>query len=364
MKRVLCIVSAMNAGGAETFLMKLYRNLDKSKYQMDFCVNTNENFFSNEISKLGGRIYVIPVKSKYPIKSFTSLMNLVKKKKYRCVMRVNEHSLATIDLVAAKLGGAKRLIMRSSNASSGSKVSIMLHKLFFFLPRMIPNVKIAPSTEAAEYTFGKGCVSRKKVELLHNGLDLEYYRYDQQKRKKLRNELNIADKMVIGHIGRFSAQKNHLFLIDVFEIIYRKRENAVLLLVGDGELKKQVEECVKKKGISDRVLFLGVRSDIPDILSAMDVFVFPSLYEGMPNTVIEAQATGLQCIVSDSITSEANITGLVTYISLHNNKTTWAKCIIEKYDHQLTREQNLKMQEEYSINVVTKRFQNLIFGDE
>ena len=325
MERLLCIVSVMNAGGAETFLMKMLRRIDRERYMMDFCVNAEENFYREEIEALGGKIHVIPAKSKHPIGSFLALRRLVKREGYDRVIRVNEHSLSTLDLIAAKCGGAKHLAMRSSNASSPTRLSRLLHRLFFFLPRMIPTVKFAPSTEAAEYTFGKGCVKKGRASLLHNGVDLSVYRYDDTARRDVRCELSLEGKTVVGHVGRFTGQKNHGFLLRVFKEMRENCPDAVLLLVGKGEKEQEIRETAERLGIADAVILTGVRSDVPRVLSAMDVFVFPSLYEGMPNTVIEAQATGLPCVIADTITAEADVTGIVTYRSLSDAPALWAE---------------------------------------
>lgn len=318
MKRLLCIVSAMNAGGAETFLMKIYRNLDRTKYQMDFCVNSSTNLYEKEIMDLGGRIYVVPPKSKSLIGWYKGTKKIVQENQYHYALRVCEHSLAALDLIVAKQGGADHLIMRSSNASSGSKASVILHKMFKFLAISIPTVKIAPSTEAAEYTFGKGCVSRGDALILHNALDTDVFHFDSEGRKRIREELNLEDKYVVGHVGRFNKQKNHEFLIDIFSELLKKKPESRLVLVGAGELEEQIRQKVSSLNLEPFVFFTGVRKDVPQLMSAFDVFLFPSLYEGMPNTVIEAQATGLSCVVSDTITREANITGLVNYVSLDN----------------------------------------------
>lgn len=332
MKRLLCIVSAMNTGGAETFLMKIYRCIDKKKYQMDFCVNSDKNFYSSEIESFGGHIYIVPIKSKHPIMSFIEIRNVVKENKYDYVIRVNEHSLSTLDLIAAKSGGAKHLIMRSSNASSGSRFSILLHKIFKFLPIMIPEVKIAPSELAAEYTFGKKATRQSKVLLLPNGLDVNIYAFSYSKREKYRELFGIEGRIVFGHVGRFSHQKNHSFLIDIFSELKKTCPEAVLLLIGDGELKRDIQEKVKKLNLNDDVLFAGIREDVNEILSAMDLFVFPSFYEGMPNTVIEAQTCGLPCVISNTITAEVKVTDLVMSESLSLDAKYWAQKCIEYYE--------------------------------
>lgn len=365
-KRLMCIVSGMNAGGAETFLMKVYRNLDRTKYQMDFCVNSEKNLYADEIYSMGGKIFIIPTKSKHPVTSFMKLRSIVKENCYQYVIRVNEHSLSTIDLIAAKMGGAKNLIMRSSNASSGSTVKVFLHKMFRFLPQKIPTVKIAPSKKAAEYTFGKKCIEQRKAFIIHNGLDLDEFSFDDSKRRSKRAELEIQNQFVVGHVGRFSKQKNHDFIVDVFYEIQKEKNNAVLLLVGDGELKQTIEQKAKSLQIADKVLFLGVRSDVSSLLNAMDIFLFPSLYEGMPNTVIEAQANGLPCIVSDTITQEVELTDIIQRVSLNLSDVDWKNNCLTLY--KKTANNNIrasycrKMKDNgYDICDCTQTFCNLVF---
>lgn len=363
MKRLLCITANMNAGGAETFLMKVYRNLDRDIFQMDFCVTNKENKYEDEIVKLGGRIYVIPPKSKNPIKSFYSIIKLVKKEQYKYVIRVNEHSLSTIDLIAAKLGGASCLAMRSSNSASDSKLSTVLHKMFMFLPKLVPNVKIAPSKLAAEYTFGKK-EAESKVHIINNGLDIDDFSFNELSRKEIRNQLGIDDELVIGHVGRFNAQKNHSYLLDVFSEIAKRNNEAILLLVGEGILENEIKQKAIELGIIHRCIFTGVRSDVNKLLCAMDVFVFPSLYEGMPNTVIEAQTSGLKCFVSDSITKEANVNGMVTFLPIDSNPAIWSDQILNsKLDYDRLCSAEYMISSGYSISDTATKFSELIFNN-
>lgn len=368
MKRVLCIVSAMNAGGAETFLMKVYRSLDRSRYQLDFCVNVPEaGVYDEEIRSLGGRIYRVVQKSEDPVRSFLQTRDLVKAEKYDYVMRVNEHALSTLDLLAARLGGAKHLIMRSSNSRSPGKLHTALHHLFRFLPKAVPTVKLAPSTEAAEYTFGKGCVARGKVSLLKNGLDTDKFRFCEEVRQAYREKLDIADRLVVGHVGRFDEQKNHGFLLEVFARVKQLREDAVLLLVGDGKLREEIARKAETLGIADSVRFLGIRSDVPQLLSAMDVFLFPSLYEGMPNTVLEAQTSGLPCIVSDTVTEEAGVTELVSFLSLGDSPEHWAQQVVAHCKAQTAHRAAAALwmrQEGYNIVDTSHRFVELVFDSK
>lgn len=368
MVRLLCIVSAMNAGGAETFLMKMLRGMqvvneeDSTEYGMDFCVTVSENLYEQEINALGGTVHVIPSKSKHPIASFRAMRKLVKEQGYKRVIRVNEHSLSTLDLIAARMGGARIVAMRSSNASSPKRISRILHRLFFFLPRIVPNVRFAPSTEAAEYTFGKGCVEKGRAFLVHNGVDLGVYRYRADAREELRRELGISDGLLVGHVGRFNLQKNHAFLLDVFRKIKDAREDARLVLVGKGELEPEIRKKAEALGLLDSIIFTGVRKDVPELLSAMDVFVFPSFYEGMPNTVIEAQATGLPCVISDTVTKEANITGLVSYLPL-GDPDAWAQAAISAVTAERKETHADFVREGYDTESVVRRFISACYPD-
>lgn len=364
MKRLLCVVGSMNAGGAETFLMKIFRTIDKTKYQIDFAVSSSEpNFYDDEIRALGGKIFYITAKTENPWKSFWDIKNLVKRERYRYVLKTTKHSLAALDLLAALWGGAKIRVYRSTNSSldAPKKMAIFLHYFCRFMPKYFANVRLAPSTEAAEFMFGKGCVKKKKATILANAVDLSVLAYNEQARKEVRDELRIApNAFVLGHIGRFAEQKNHEFLIDIFKRVREKNKNARLLLVGEGGLREQIEEKTVNLGIRDSVIFAGVRSDISAVLSAMDVFVLPSFYEGLPNTVIEAQATGLPCVIADTITREANITGLVKYLPF-STIDEWTQEILRREGESRIDAHVMFKRQGYDIQSSADKFVQLVF---
>lgn len=367
-KRLLCLVSCMNTGGAETFLMKLYRKIDRTKYQMDFGVFTEEDgFYDNEIKSLGGKIYHIVPKTKNFSFYKKGLYDLVKREQYKYVMRITSNAAGFYDLKIAKEAGAKVCIARSSNSSDGESFHVkLINAIARFLYQKCVDVKIAPSDLAAEYTFGKNVTSNGEVHYLNNGLDLSIYHFAEEKRRRIREEFNLQDKFVVGHVGRFSRQKNHEFLLDIFYALKKKRQNAVLLLVGKGELKNNIEDRAKALGIADSIIFAGIRSDVPDLLSAMDVFVFPSFYEGMPNTVIEAQATGLPCVIADTITREAGVTECVHFKSLHDSAESWADNTLSLFDKDKADRSfySDKMKNAgYDIDSCVKQFVKLTFED-
>ncbi len=351
----------MNAGGAETFLMKMYRQLDKTKYQMDFCINTDLNcFYADEIKKLGGQLYKIPSKSESVNEFKKQLAEVIKNGRYKYVLRITSNAAGFMDLKIAHKAGAKICSARSSNSSDGGGFkTVISHRIGGILYGKYVDVKIAPSDLAAAYTFGKNA----NVNILHNAIDLDVFKYDESSRLKIREEFGIdGGTTVVGHIGRFAAQKNHGFLLEIFVEYLKSNPNSMLMLVGKGELEEQMRYKAEELKVSDKIIFTGVRSDIPQILSAVDIFVFPSLYEGMPNTVIEAQATGLPCLIADTITREADITGLVKYLPL-GNVDVWVDAINNtRTDCRKDTKQNFN-DNKYDIASACDEFTRLVFGE-
>lgn len=365
-KRLLCLVSCMNTGGAETFLMKLYRKIDRTKYQMDFGVFTEEEgFYDEEIKLLGGKVHHLIPKTKNFALYKKRLYDLVKKEQYKYVLRITSNAAGFYDLKIAKEAGAEVCIARSSNSSDGDSFKVkLINDISRFLFVKYVDIKIAPSDLAAEYTFGKKATAKGEVYYLNNGLDLNVYSFSEEKRKRIQGEFGLQGKFVVGHVGRFSKQKNHEFLIDIFYELKKQKDNAVLLLVGNGELKQNIEGKAKALGIADSLIFAGIRSDVPDLLSAMDVFVFPSFYEGMPNTVIEAQATGLPCVIADTITKEACVTDCVHFMSLVDSAEKWVDKILESKNNNIVdRSLYSKVMKNrgYDINDVVKMFKKITF---
>ena len=366
MQRLLCIVGRMNRGGAETFLMKLYRQLDRTRYQMDFCVASREpGDYDEEIWQLGGRILYTTPKSRNPFASFYSIYNIVKENKYHSVLRISQHSLSCLELLAARLAKADKVIFRSSNTQScGSWLNRLLHRVFTPLAYLIPTVRIAPSPEAAQFMFG----TTKGVHVLNNGLDTKLFKFSSENCQKIRQEFNLQDKFIVGHIGRFNFQKNHKFLLQIFAEIKKQQPNSVLWLIGKGELEQEIKQQISKLGLTDSVQFLGIRADIPALLSAMDVFIFPSFFEGMPNTVIEAQTCGLPCLVSDTITQQARVTNLVHFMNLKQPATQWAEKALEIAAEQTLDKRPQAAQQMraagYDIAEVVQQFTKLVFGED
>ena len=365
MKRLLCILDSLDTGGAETFLMKIYRAIDRDQYQIDFVV-CKEGYYDEEVKEKGGKIFIISLRTEAFLTSFIQLTRIVRDNHYTSVLKLGSSPIVVTDLIAAKIGGAKRICLRSCNAplSIGIKRQA-IDALLRPLMNKITMVKIAPSDLAAEYTYGKKEVESGNVVFLNNAVDLNYYCYDLEEALNIREKLNLNGKLVVGHIGRFSRQKNHIFLVEILKEMIKLNENVVMILIGTGELEDEIRRKITELRIEKYVRFLGRRNDIPQLLSAMDVFVFPSLYEGMPNTVIEAQATGLPCLISNTITKEANITNLVEYMSLDESASKWAVKAIELCKTEVDREKGesakILREKGYSIDYSAKVFTELCF---
>jgi glycosyltransferase involved in cell wall biosynthesis len=315
----------MGRGGAETFLMKVYRNIDRSKIQFDFLVSMRRGTdYEDEIEHLGGNIYLGYRRRNHPLKMYRLIKELVNKKHYKIVYSSSNMAVSFIDLIFAKRGGALLRVMRSSSSSVDSALMRFLHKIFRATLSDIANLCIAPSTEAGVWMFGKKIIKQEKLTIIKNGLHLDEYHFNEQCRIKIRNELAIGDKFLLGHVGRFAYVKNHEYIVKVFSEIHCLLPDSALILVGDGEKLASLRKQASDAGLAENVHFVGERDNVPEYLMAMDLLIFPSFREGMPNVVIEAQATGLHCLVSDRVTREVAVTDLVEFLDIDAPPKVWA----------------------------------------
>lgn len=327
MVRVLHIFHNMGNGGIENFVMNYYRAIDREKIQFDFLTSVEEEgYFDEEIKKMGGHIYHAYPKKKNPIKNYFSIAKIVRDKGYNIVHRHTGSAISNIDLLAARHGGAEVLISHSHATKAGKK---WLH----YLARIIFYVKVeefACSKEAGRWLFGKSDVENGKVQIIRNAIETQLYKFDEEERRKVREEKNASGKLIIGHVGNFNEVKNQTFIIDIFDSIQRRSENVELWLVGDGEWREKIEKKVEKLELQKKVVFWGKRNDVSNIMQGMDIFLFPSLHEGFGIVLIEAQCSGMYCLASiDTIPKEVNITGTVKFISLNESAETWGEEIIK-----------------------------------
>lgn len=330
--RILHVIGIMNRGGAETMIMNLYRNVDRTKVQFDFVENTSEKaIFDDEILALGGCIYNCPHyngKNHFEYKKWWNDFFKERKGEYK-IIHGHLGSTASIYLKIAKKYGLCT-IAHSHNTIMKKDLNNLIYKVYSYPTRFIADYFFTCSYVAGVSRFGKKIANdSNRCYLLKNSVETKKFLYDKDVRDQVRKEFDVQDKIVIGHVGRFNVQKNHVFLIDIFKKIYEKNKNTVLFLLGDGEEKEKILEKVKNLDLVDCVRFLGVRNDVNKIMQCMDVMLFPSLFEGLPVTIIEAQASSLPCVLSDTITKECKITENVEFLSLKTDVDAWSNVTLK-----------------------------------
>jgi glycosyltransferase involved in cell wall biosynthesis len=332
--RILHFFGGMNRGGAETMIMNIYRHIDRDKVQFDFAVHTKEQcHYDNEIKDLGGRIIHLPSPAKVGPRVYgRTLMQVLHK--YGPFHGVHSHVhyySGFIVRIAQKAGLALR-ISHSHNTQDGKTDSIKRRIYRQFMRHLIlkHSTRLYGCSRAAgQHLFGPGCGSDSRFKVIPNAIELSKFKLSDK--HELRDKLSFpVNEPLIGHVGRFHEQKNHKFLIEIFHALLKKLPDAHLVLVGDGPLKTEIETIIHAKGIDNRVHMLGIRDDVPLIMGALDLFLFPSLYEGLGIVLIEAQAAGIPCVVSDVIPGEVDMKlGLVEFIGLQSDVDYWVKRVIK-----------------------------------
>ncbi|WP_370788688.1 glycosyltransferase family 1 protein [Bacteroides nordii] len=355
MVRVLHILGAMNRGGIETFIMNVYKTIDRDNIQFDFLVNSKNNDYAEEIEELGGKVYYIPPRNAGFI-AFRKNIDIFfeKNKGVYCAVHNHVASLSSIYVLAsAKKNGIKvRIVHSHSSNIKGSKLHYISHFFNKARIKVLATDYFACSDVARHWLFDyTGCFSRSKI--INNGIITSDFRYDDEKRKKIREELKLKETdIAICHIGSFIPVKNQSFLIDVFSYLLKKSDKYKLFLVGDGILKKQIEEKVYDANIGDSVYFLGLRKDVNFLMQGFDCLVFPSLFEGLPVTLVEAQAADLRVVCSDNISKMAILLPTTNFLSLTLGPLQWAKIIHARLCSK-QRKDNTSIIEEAGFDICT-----------
>ncbi len=329
MIRVLQMIGALNAGGSQAMLMNIYRHTDRERIQFDFVLDRPEElFYADEVRALGGNIYTLPLfngrNAGAVIRAWDAF--LTEHPDYQ-VLHSHVRSYASLYLPVAKRHGLKTVI-HSHNTSNRAGPAVAVKAALQYPLRYQGDVLIGCSTEAGRWLFGeKACRSDRYV-FLPNGVELDRFRPDPEVRREYRGQLGLEDSYVVGHVGRLGPAKNHLFLLESFAKLHALRPESRLLIVGDGELRGEIEARISALGLAGSVIMTGNRDDVPRLMQAMDVFAFPSLWEGLPVTLVEAQSVGLPCIISDRITKDVDITPLITRLPV-DSPELWAKELVK-----------------------------------
>jgi len=331
MIRVLQIVTYMGRGGLETMLMNYYRHIDHSKVQFDFLVHRDfEASYDKEIQMMGGRIYHVSRLVPWSRSYRSELKEFFRGHSEYKIIHVHQDCLSSVALQCAKECGIPVRIAHSHNSNQTRDVKYLFKKYYMKQIPKFATELFACGKEAGDWMFGGNA-----YEILRNAVDISKYEYSKIVAKDIRNKMGMDDNIVIGHVGNFSLAKNHTFLIEIFQEVVKIEPKARLFLVGEGPRMQLIQKMVRRIGLEDKVLFLGKRADVNQLLQAMDVFVFPSLYEGLPVSMIEAQAAGLPCIISDHVSEECIVTkNLVTIMKLSDASCNWAKHIVERSKEQ------------------------------
>lgn len=359
--RILHVLGELNRGGAETMIMNIYRHIDRSQIQFDFVIHTKNNCdYNDEIIKLGGRIFNVP--------RYNGKNHFLYKKAWENFFTVHPEykivhghmrSTAAIYLKIAKKYGLVTISHSHSTSSRGNKTEQIVKKIMQYPIRYIADYLFACSDEAGKWLFGKDVVKKDNYRVINNAIDVEKYLYNELKRNEMRKALGIEDNFVVGHVGSFTYPKNHRFLIDVFNEIQKLKKNSVLLLVGDGELRPNIEKQICDLKIKDKVILTGVVENVNDYMQAMDIFVFPSLYEGLGISIIEAQAAGLRCVISDTVPKEAFITDLVNKVLLNQNTKEWCNQILKLTQYERRNTYKEITEKGYNIYSEADKLKNL-----
>lgn len=354
----------MHQGGIESFMMNYYRNLDRSKIQIDFVVHGYEKgAYDDEIESLGGKIYRVPVKSKDLLGNIKELRKIFLNNEYK-IVHSHMDAMSSFVLKLAKSCGIPIRIAHSHNTNhlTNNPIKYLINEVARFQVRKYATHFFACSTPAAIWLFGMKNLNCNKVTIVRNGIDFDKYKFDQNKRDKIREmyDFNETD-FIIGHIGRFDYQKNHSFIINLFNKFKKEDRNARLFLIGDGKLLNKTKRRVRNLKIEDYVLFSGSVNNVDELLNAFDVFILPSRFEGLGIVLIEAQVNGLSCLASTEVPNEVNISNQVYFIELGNrNEVNWLNILHNVSVNRIRNmSDDLLLDSGYSIKQEAKKLQQL-----
>lgn len=332
MIRILQCVSNMDRAGIETMLMNYYRNINREEIQFDFLVNkSKKGDYDDEIKSLGGKIYVTPGLNPLKFFKYQKFMKQFFKEhpEYKVIHCHNE-AMGFYALKAATDCKIPVRIAHSHNTDIKKDYKYLIKQFCKLHILKVSNLQYACSKAAGKYLF------KKDVPVLHNAIDVNKFKYNKEVRKQIRSQYNLKNKFVVGHIGRFEPQKNHMFLLEIFKEISTKIPNSVLLLIGTGVLEEEIKSKIRELKLEKKVILTGSIPNVNEFYQAMDVFLLPSLYEGLPVVGIEAQAAGLKCFMSSTITDEVCITNNVVFHDINKSPKSWANIIIKnaKYERE------------------------------
>lgn len=359
MIRVLHIVGNMNKGGQETFIMNIYRNINREMVQFDFIVHGEKGYYEDEILSLEGKIYRVTPKTKNIVKYFRDMHMIFKNNKFDVVHIHSGTATVFLDAAIARHHYISNVVVHSHSTQSSN--GALVHHLCQPLLNYFCTHKFACSELALEWLFGKK--SLNKYSIIKNSIDVNKYTYNKDKREYMQEKLGVKGKLVIGHIGRFHPCKNHKLIIKIFNKIHSQNNESILLLIGTGKLEDEIRNEVKSLGLEKNVKFLGIRDDINELLQVIDAIIFPSLYEGFPVTVVEAQAAGVPCIISKHLTEELNITSLLSRVGIDEPIDHWSNTVLNVIQNYEKRDTSIELFNAGFDNYENARYMQSLYQD-
>lgn len=311
-------------GGKEAYIINIFRAFNKNRYAFTFVAYDEKIAYQEELEVSGAEIINIPSRKNGVLKYRRALREEFQRKKYDVVW-ANKTTLSSCEIfdIAKKSGVPLRIVHSHSSANMGGKFTFVMHCINKLFIRRWANEFFACSDTSAKWFFGN-----RPCQQIKNGIDVGKFRFNPRVREQIRSELGIHNEIIVGHIGRFGIEKNHKKLIRIFDEIHKQNKNTMLVLCGDGEERQNIETQINTLNLQDSVLLLGVVNNVNEILQAIDVIVMPSLFEGMPFALLEAQASGLRCFVSDTVSQESNILERNVFLSLNECDSEWANQVL------------------------------------
>lgn len=354
-----------HGGGVDKYLLNFIENVYSENVEIDFLTNDVDKELEKFLSKYHSHLFAI-ANLKHPFKQFQQVCRIIEEGQYDTVYLNVSTAIDCIAAWAAKKKKVRRILIHSHSSgndceNTGKRVVFnMIHYICRLFLYRTATEYYGCSKKAGLWLFPEKIVTSNRFQTIFNAVNLNEYVFNPQIRKQVRREFGLEDKFVVGHVGSFSYAKNHYFLIQIFEKIREKNPNAVLLLVGDGIRFEKVRNMVKERGLESSVRMLGFRSDVSRLLQAMDFFLLPSCFEGLPTVSIEAQCTGLPCLMSDRITDEAKITEDCSFLSIKKSPDEWAEFVLSHKKEDRSRILWMERKEKYSLRELKKQQQELV----
>lgn len=348
MIKVLQVHGGMQCGGTEAVIMNWYRNIDKDKIQFDFTtMQEHECAYDNEIKSLGGNIIYVSPRSKVGnLNHFKEIYKTIKNNGPYDAVHSHMNFHGGLVALAARLAGVKTIICHAHNTEDVTEQTIKRKLELFILRKLMKFCStdlLACGKEAGNFVFG----NKTKFDLINNAVDMEKFKPIDSLRfeliRDIKDKYNLNDTLILGHVGRFNDQKNHEFIVDIIEELHKKDAKFKFLFIGEGELKEHIFNKIKSKNLDENVIDLGLQDNVNIWLNVMDILVFPSLYEGLPVVLVEAQSSGLPCIISNTISPDVDLgLGLIKFLNIDNAEKIWADEILNNKISKITNKELIK----------------------